>query len=99
MTTETWVVLLLLGLSCLAGAFWSARRVDHQQAQAADILSRNAEQQRTADEFLRREAELLSRWETVVARLEAVATRWEAKSDAAPGTAPGPAGESVFPGS
>ena len=91
MTTETWIVIIFAGLAGLAGAFWSARRIDRQQARASDILSKGTEQQLKADEQLLkadeqhlkaaeiqlREVELLARWEAVVTRLEAVATCWE----------------------
>jgi hypothetical protein len=91
MITESWVVTVLLAAAVLAGILWYAWRIDRQQAQASDILSRNTaqqqitdeqqkkteEQQQKADELQRREAELLARWEAVVARLEAVAARWE----------------------
>jgi hypothetical protein len=73
--TETWVVIILVCVAGLAGAFWSARRIDRQQARTSDILSRSAEQQQKAEEMQRQEAELLARWEAVVTRLEAVAAR------------------------
>jgi hypothetical protein len=87
-TLETWVLLIFLGVAGLVGAFWSARRIDRQQAKTSDILSRSTEQQQKADELQRREAELLSRWEAVVARLEAVAASWKQQSEAEPSAAP-----------
>jgi Tfp pilus assembly protein PilE len=88
MSAETVAVVSLLALVTMATSFWYARRVDRQQAQGSDLMSRSAalqdrQQAQNADLLSRtaalqaREAELLARWEALVGRLEQFADRLE----------------------